>query len=419
MHLIGKLTLLSLLIASFGLTSAFAVVLNPTDSLRFDTSDDTDFVLKGDSLITNQDNPALKLNGIGDYLILDSSLPKKLNDFSISVWVKPDFGVGAPATLSIVSESHAFVLFINNDKIDKSIATFSVYDGIKWHHVDSKSEIKDTWTHLAATYSDETISIFVNGVEENSLKVDGSYSSTHSLGVRTQHSNTYIKSESDILIGAFTPLARADGVVKNNFSGLIDNIELYAISLSSTNISEIYNKNRVSTVNTPLIQKLVLKETGTPNEFGFVASKNILNNQKIESYASPGYKISKQGGGIVDGINYSEIQDETNNDSTNVEYFSPVKPEHEKTVSIGNSIKKLVRVESGSVITFSELPATDSGISYTWNLYGLESGSLVDHSNNPEVYFNLIDSNSDGTLDRAEWVVINNVKDFYLISEVL
>ncbi len=277
--MIGKLTLLSLLIASFGLTSAFAVVLNPTDSLHFDTSDDTDFVLKGDSLITNQDNPALKLNGIGDYLILDSSLPKKLNDFSISVWVKPDFGVGAPATLSIVSESNAFVLFINNDKIDKSFATFSVYDGIKWHHVDSKSEIKDTWTHLAATYSDETISIFVNGVEENSVKVDGSYSLTHSLGVRTQHSNTYIKSESDILIGAFTPLVRADGVVKDNFSGLIDNIELYAISLSPTNISEIYNKNRVSTVNTLLIQKPVLKETGTPNEYGFAASKNILNNQ--------------------------------------------------------------------------------------------------------------------------------------------
>jgi len=76
--LIGKLTLLSLLIASFGLTSAFAVVPSPTDSLHFDTSDDTDFVLKGDSLITNQDNPALKLNGIGDYLILDSSLPKKI-----------------------------------------------------------------------------------------------------------------------------------------------------------------------------------------------------------------------------------------------------------------------------------------------------------------------------------------------------
>ena len=417
--MIGKIAVLLLISASFGLSSALAVQNSPDDSLHFDNYDETNFILKGSSLITNQENPSLQLNGIGDYLILDSNLPEKLNDFSISVWVKPDYKIGAPATLTIVSESQAFDLYINNDQIDKNIATFSVYDGIKWHYVDSKSEIKDTWTHLTATYSDETISIFVNGVKENSAKVDGGYSFTYSLGVGSQNSYDYIKSNSNILIGAFTPLLRADGVVKNNFSGLIDNIGLYSISLSSTDISELYNKNRVSTVNTPLIQKPVLQETGIPNEFGFVASKNNVNDQKIESMAYQGYKVGKQGGGIIDDANYSEIQNEANSDSTNIEYFSPVKPEHEKTVSVGQIIKKLVRVESGSVITFSELPATDSGTSYTWNLYGFENGSLVDYSNNPEVYFNLIDSNSDGTLDRAEWVVINNIIDFYLISEIL
>jgi len=417
--LIGKLAVLLLITASFGMTSALAIQINPVDSLHFDNFDETNFILKGSSFVTNLENPSLQLNGIGDYLILDSNLPKELNNFSISVWVKPDYKIGAPATLTIVSESQAFELSINNDQIDKSLATFSVYDGIKWHYVDSKSEIKNTWTHLTATYSDETISIFVNGVEENSVKVDGGYSFTYSLGVGSQNSNNYIKSNSNILIGAFTPLLRADGVVKNNFSGLIDNIGLYSISLSSTDISELYNKNRISTVNTPLIQKPVLQETGTPNEFGFVASKNNVNDQKIESMAYQGYKVGKQGGGIVDDANYSEIQNESNSDSTNIEYFSPVKPEHEKTVSVGQIIKKLVRVESGSVITFSEIPATDSGTSYTWNLYGFENGSLVDYSNNSEVYFNLIDSNSDGTLDRAEWVVINNVIDFYLISEIL
>ena len=416
--MIGKLAILLILIASFGMSSAYALT-SPDDSLYFDNSDETNFVLKGSTMITDQQNPSLKLNGIGDYLILDSSLPQKLNDFSISVWIKPDFKIGTPATLSIVSESHAFDLSINNDKINKNIVTFSVFDGIKWHHVDSKSEIKNSWTHLAATYSDGTISIFVNGVEENSAKVDGTYSVTHTLGIPTQHNTDYIKSNSKVLVGAFTPLIRADGVVNNNFSGLIDDIGLYSISLPSTSISELYNKNRIFTVNTPLIQKPVLQETGTSDEFGFVTSKYDPNDQKIESLAYQGYKISKESGGFLDEINYSEIQSESNNDYTNVEYFSPVKPEHEKTVSVGQSIKKLVRVESGSVITFSELPVTDSGISYTWNLYGLESGSLIDYSNNPEVYFNLIDSNSDGTLDRAEWVVINNVMDFYLISEVL
>ena len=99
--------------------------------------------------------------------------------------------------------------------------------------------------------------------------------------------------------------------------------------------------------------------------------------------------------------------------------IGPTTPEHEKTVSVGQSIKKLVRVESDATSTFLELPSNDSGIVYTWNLYGLESGHLVDYSNNPEVNFSLIDSNYDGTVDRAEWNIINNVTDFYLISEII
>ncbi len=432
--MISKLALLVLLIASFGVTSAYAVSPSPADSLHFDTFDDTNFVLKGNSLITNQENPSLKLNGIGDYLILDSSLPKKLNDFSISVWVKPDFKVGAPATLSIVSESQAFDLSINNDQIDGNIATFSVYDGIKWHQVDSKSEIKDTWTHLAATYSDETISIFVNGVKENSSKVDGGYSLTYSFGMATQNSNDHIKSESRVLIGAFSPLVRADGVVKNNFSGLIDDIGLYATPLSSSNVSEIYYKSRIVQLTTLAIQKTILEETGTPNEFGFVASRNDSNDKKIESLAYQGHKVNKLSGGIFYEQNFSliTIEEEINLDSPiltgtdsgvssyeSVESVGPTTPEHEKTLSVGKSIKKLVRVESGTTSTFTELPSGDSGITYTWNLYGVKNGSLVDYSNNPEVSFDLIDSNYDGTLDRAEWVVINDVSDFYLISEIL
>ncbi len=420
LHLIGKLTLLVLLIASFGVTSAFAVPPSPADSLHFDNSDDANFVLKGNSLITTQENPSLKLNGNGDYLILDSSLPKKLNNFSISVWVKPDFKVGAPATLSIVSESQAFDLAINNDKIDKNIATFSVYDGIKWHHVDSKSEIKDTWTHLVVTYSDETISIFVNGVKENSAKIDGRYSFTYTLGVGSQNSEDYINFESNVLIGAFTPQAREDGGVKNNFSGLIDDIGLYSMSLSSIDVSEIYDKNRIPEFIVSAIQDEVLQETGTPNKYGFVATKNNSNDQKIESLSYQGYQVSKQSGVNSNEQNSSEITNgEKVNSLIDLKPIGPTTPEHEKTVSVGQTIKKLVRVESGSTSTFLELPSGDSGIVYTWNLYGLESGSLVDYSNNPEVNFSLIDSNYDGTIDRAEWNVINNVMDFYLISEIL
>ncbi len=153
--MIDKLILLSLLIVPISFAPIFAAT--PNYSIYFDDTDDVNFIFKGPSTITNQENPSYQLNGISDYLILESNLPEKLKEFSISIWVKPDFKVGAPATLSIVSESNAFDLSINNDQINKNFVTFSVYDGIKWHQVTSKSEIKDICTHVAATFSDETI----------------------------------------------------------------------------------------------------------------------------------------------------------------------------------------------------------------------------------------------------------------------
>jgi hypothetical protein len=129
--LIGKIALLLFLLVPISLTSVYAAT--PNHIITFDISDDENFILKGTNTITFHENPSYKLNGINDYLILESDLPEKLTELSISVWVKPDFKVGAPATLSIVSESKAFDLSINNDKIDRNIAEFSIYDGIKWH----------------------------------------------------------------------------------------------------------------------------------------------------------------------------------------------------------------------------------------------------------------------------------------------
>ena len=55
------------------------------------------------------------------------------------------------------------------------------------------------------------------------------YSFTYTHGIAKQNSNDFLKIESKMLVGAFTPLLRADGVVKNNFSGEIDDVMLYDV----------------------------------------------------------------------------------------------------------------------------------------------------------------------------------------------
>jgi hypothetical protein len=289
--LIDKIALLLLLLVPISLAPIYADT--PNNSIHFDDSDDVNFILKGINSITNQENPSYQQNGFNDYMILKSNLPEKLNEFSISVWVKPDFKVGAPATLSIVSELNAFNLSINNDKVDQNVAVFSVYDGIKWHLVQSKSAISESWTHLSATYSDNQIKIFVNGIQENSQTIDGDYSLTHQYGESTQNNLDFISSNSNIIVGGFIPL-KLDARVKNYFSGQIDDILLYDTIILKDQISTLYQNDRVSYK--PIIQNIeqpVSNIIGVANIYGFVADPNNPNDQRMEEISYVGYKIKK------------------------------------------------------------------------------------------------------------------------------
>jgi hypothetical protein len=377
--LIGKIIFLSLLFLPLCLTPVFAYI--PNDSIYFDGLDEGNYILKGTNGITNQENPSYQLNGINDYMILNSNLPEKLNEFSISVWIKPIYKVGVPSTLSIVSEPNAFELSLNNDKVDRNIVKFSIYDGIKWHIVQSKSSILEQWTHISATYSGNEIKIFVNGIQEDSQKIDGDYSLTHNAGgVSTQHSYDHISSKSNVIVGAFSFLVRSDDSIKNNFSGQIDDVILYETVISKEHISTLYNNDRI--FHETLSKKIEIvteKQVGVANLYGFFIDPDNSNDQKIETLASEGYKVPK----TFSAIHSSSIS-ETNDNSKKSISTQITNPDNQTTEILKDEEQPKIEtskpfVGSKSTTTICHIPSSDINSAYTITISSSFVNLHLDH----------------------------------------
>jgi len=68
---------------------------------------------------------------------------------------------------------------------------------------------------------------------------------TYEYGVASQVSFDYISSDSDVMIGAFTPIEKSVPM-KNYFYGTIDAVSLYDLTLNPSQISKLYENNRES-----------------------------------------------------------------------------------------------------------------------------------------------------------------------------
>jgi len=134
----------------------------PIVSLNFDTQNFESLSFESDATITSDANPSLYLDGLNDYAKYDSSSTNELDYLTVSGWVKPDYSGGSPV-FAVLSKDKSFMLTINNIISPERKVMFSVFDGIRWHSVQSQSEINEEWTHLAATFGDSSISLYVNG----------------------------------------------------------------------------------------------------------------------------------------------------------------------------------------------------------------------------------------------------------------
>src|SRR5207245_1296805 len=146
------------------------IVPNATQSWQFGSTNETRNV--GDTELVQESNgTSLKLTGSG-YLTQNVNSTKNLSALTLSAWIKPDYSQGSPQ-FTVISKESTFLLAVNNVIPPTKRAIFSVFDGIKWQTVESSSSIPEEWTHLAATFNDSSIVIYVNGKLESSLQTSG------------------------------------------------------------------------------------------------------------------------------------------------------------------------------------------------------------------------------------------------------
>jgi len=163
---------------------------------------------------------ALQFGGTQDYVNVSTSTVNFTYAMSVSAWVKREGGDGAIVTKHNENRVNGWQFSIFNEKATFDPNTNSVHAGFS----SNDSIPAGAWTHVAATYDNNTASIYVNGVLSGVRQVTGSI---------PQNNLT-------LLIGA----SRANNLLNYQFNGSIDEVQVASYALNATEVASLYNAGK-------------------------------------------------------------------------------------------------------------------------------------------------------------------------------
>ncbi|HJU13581.1 MAG TPA: LamG-like jellyroll fold domain-containing protein [Candidatus Nitrosotalea sp.] len=179
---------------------------------------------------------SLKLQGSG-FVSQNLTKSNNVSNLTLSAWIKTDYSKGS-ADYTVISKENAFSLLVHNNAPPQKLAEFSIFDGIQWHSIESKTKIPESWTHLAATFNGSAISIYVNGTNEGTMPVS-TMGIALSGELRTKTVQN-LQSNASVLIGAEETRRMNEITIKNLFGGQIDEVSVYNSLLTPAEIQEAY-----------------------------------------------------------------------------------------------------------------------------------------------------------------------------------
>lgn len=165
---------------------------------------------------------ALNFNGVDNYISFTSVSLKKLDNWSLSVWINPvsinQYAMAVCLGFDDGNTGDGFAFGLTRDNYNPGNNLTGVLGGVKWVPSGYTFPAPNHWYHVVMLRSDGVTQFYVNGI---------------------QTANT--ESSTPVAASAFT-IGSATGV--RFFKGMIDDVRIYDRALSASEIQAIYRKKQ-------------------------------------------------------------------------------------------------------------------------------------------------------------------------------
>jgi Concanavalin A-like lectin/glucanases superfamily len=174
----------------------------------------------------------LQFDGIKDYVEIGHHEQLNVPQYTLAAWFLSDGHTHDPARQEILEKAGAYWLNIRTDS--QRMRAGGLFGGCKgpsyWHYLDTAHVVPyEAWTHVASTFDGQTLSIYLNGL----------------LAASTSEARPLCQTQrTPLIIGAKKPDDRAPA--EAFFSGILDEVRLYARVLSPSEIQRVMRAARTA-----------------------------------------------------------------------------------------------------------------------------------------------------------------------------
>ncbi len=210
------------------------------------------------------------LNGIDEYLVINNRNRFTFKDrepFTISFWIKPS-EIQNRWSRIVSKEEHGnqrqgWLIFLDpNGRIGFERWRDNINNSVMTREIISTRD----FTHIACTYDGMRVSIYVNGILDNS--------NTSTISLRDNNA--------DLVIGA-------SSLYSDHFKGIIDEIRIYNTALTSHDVKKIYeSKSKSIRIFEGII--IEVEESGEFNKVISITARDIFKDRLLTKVINKRYR---------------------------------------------------------------------------------------------------------------------------------